>query len=1085
MAGPSPQLHDLGEKIEFHQDELFAPHPEEKSSSAKRLKLRNPKRILVEGDPGMGKTTLCQNLAFRWGHEKCTGEFKCAPCVHSWTFVVSLNAANLKDFTDIHTAVHKHLLPKESSIHKLKAALKSSESKTLFIIDSYDEGFKDNVLLRDLIEGRVYANATLLLTSRPNYLKDHLKKAFDSKLSTYGFNREQKHLYVERFAKSKKENESKFEGLLNLINDDELEYWWNDEGLHRQHIISLCSNPLNLAIICLLICSDGLPDITNRTELYKSITKFLVKKASERMHRPLEEIEAGIIRPICRLSFEAYKRNEVSLSKVDLEKVGVEADDVLQSGFLTKKVKVSLLDDPVERFSFSHKTFLEYLAAKHLAQTPDDLKDWLQTIDAHEWEGEHGSLKSFFIDLLHGDSFVEASLVIMERFTFLHKTNTVHNFLVSCFLLELLRHLKAKKIILSPEMEDEFEEKCLSIVDDTLNDPIRDYDSVCNVIRITFATINQNAKPRDISMNLDTEAKHVVGYLRNLKEWPRFNLIIKCSDECDAMQRGLQGSFFNYAANQLSSNIPLASYKEDPTDFLRIALEQGLGNDIQGMEYIGEPKHLAQTPDDLKDWLQTIDAHEWEDEHKSLKSFFMDLLHGDTFVEASLVIMERFTFSHETNKFRNFPASCLLLELLRHLQAKKMILSPEMEDEFKEKCLSIINRTVNDSTNHYADFNITFATISQNAQPQDISMNLDTEAKHVIHYLRNLEKCPVITLMICCPIIYLMIEECDECDAMQRGLQGSFFKYAANQLSSNIPLASYKEDPNDFLRIALEQGLGNDIQGMEYKGRRGLQSFTRVALDKPLKTLKMNLRGLDSVYLEMLPKLLSNPQLKILHLSYVDACYMKHLLPLSRLDALDELFLHIKDMNCMGSQEIQYYEQILKMNKMQELNIGDYNYVISDELKSVLQRTIPTMTALKEIELHVERSFDFWSSAEDHLQLESFTLDVTSLKSDSFDNLCELIEKWTNLRSLCIERILNGVHLLNMFAAIAKCQMLNTLEILNAEIGDDFIDPLLEMLKSLKQLESLQLWSTKLSADGKQKIEDLAQQREKQLSVDF
>ncbi|ELU07093.1 hypothetical protein CAPTEDRAFT_192701 [Capitella teleta] len=172
---------------------------------------------------------------------------------------------------------------------------------------------------------------------------------------------------------------------------------------------------------------------------------------------------------------------------------------------------------------------------------------------------------------------------------------------------------------------------------------------------------------------------------------------------------------------------------------------------------------------------------------------------------------------------------------------------------------------------------------------------------------------------------------------------------------------------------------------------------------------------------------------------------------------------------------------------MQKLKIGRYaaNAEISDELTSVLQRTIPTMTALKEIELYVIGSFDFWSSAEDHLQLESFTLHVTSLKSDSIDNLCELIEKWTNLQSLCIHCIQNRVHLLKMFAAIAKCQMLNTLEIYDTEIADDVIDPLLEMLKSLKQLESLNLYDNNLSADGEQKIKDLAQQREKQLSVRF
>ncbi|ELU18608.1 hypothetical protein CAPTEDRAFT_216903 [Capitella teleta] len=624
----------------------------------------------------------------------------------------------------------------------------------------------------------------------------------------------------------------------------------------------------------------------------------------------MEEIKADIIRPICRLSFEAYKRNEVSLSKVDLEKVGVKADDVLQSGFLTKKVKVSLLDDPVERFSFSHKTFLEYLAAKHLAQTPDDLKDWLQTIDAHEWEDEHGSLKSFFIDLLHGDSFVEASLVIMECFTFSHETNEFPNFPASCLLLELLRHLKGKKIILSPEIEDELKKKCLSIINDTVNLSIHDFD----YIFITFATINQNAKPRDISMNLDTEAEHVVDYLRNLKECPGITLTIECADES--------------AANE--SSVADAMQREYPNDFLRIALEQGLGNDIQGMEY--------KTYDGRRRWR----------------------------------ISKRGTLRSKE--------SFLRAELNKITEKLKMNLCDE---EFDSVCLEMLPK-----------------------------------------------------------------------------------------LSSNP-----------------QRKMLNDIQGMEYapsKGGLGLHSFMRGALDKPLKTQKMNLRQFDSVCLEMLLKLLSNPQLKILHLSNVDDRYVKHLLPpLSRLDALDELYLHIKGRNGMESRDIQYYEQILKMNKMQKLKIGRYHAEISDELKSVLQRTIPTMTALKMIELRVIGSFDFWSSAEDHLQLESFTLRVTSLKSDSIDNLCELFEKWTNLQSLCIERIQNRVRLLKMFAAIAKCQMLNTLEIHDTGIGDDFIDPFLEMLKSLKQLKSLQLWSTKLSADGKQKIKDLAQQREKQLSVRF
>ncbi|ELT96617.1 hypothetical protein CAPTEDRAFT_210432 [Capitella teleta] len=631
--------------------------------------------------------------------------------------------------------------------------------------------------------------------------------------------------------------------------------------------------------------SGELPLITNRTELYKSVTKFLLNKAIKRMHPQdddsknddpmeedhIEEIEADIIRPICRLSFEAYKRNEVSLSNADLEKVGVKADDVLPSGFLTKKVKVSLLDKSVKRFYFSHKTFMEYLTAKHLVQTPNDLKDWLETITDDDWNHKHYSLKEFLFDLMHGDSLLETSLVIMERFIYSHER--IHNFPHSCLLLRLLRHLKEKTIILSPEMEAEFKKSCLSIINRTVT------RAMFHSITITFATISHNIKPQDISMITDTEAKQFVDYLRSLDEHPHVDLIIECADKSVA-----------------------------------------------------------------------------------------------------------------------FP------------------------------------------------------------------------------------------------------------DAMQGGLQDSFFSYAADQLISNIPLASCKEDPNDFLRIALEQGLGNDIRRMGFHGMFGedaFESFLKAALNKPLEMLKIVIcdmeNAIDASCWDMLVELLSNPQLKILHI--IDAFNnsiprMQLLSQLSRLDALDELYLEIM-MENTSSKEVQLYEQILKKNKMQKLKINGNE--ISDELRSVLQCTIPTMTALKALSFMFGR-FDFWSSADDYLQLQSLSLLHLSLNSESFDNLCGIITKWTSLREIRIDgsRVepLQTVQLRTLFTAIAKCQMLSKLEVWNLGIDDDLVDQLCEMMKSLEQLEHLNLQGnnislepldlmggTNISPTGKRKIKELAQRRKKQMVV--
>ncbi|ELU14168.1 hypothetical protein CAPTEDRAFT_189331 [Capitella teleta] len=309
------------QKRDFSQDQIFTSLRMNRTEEAERMVHENPKRILLEGDPGMGKSTLCQSLTYRWAYEICDARYcKYTPCIHSWSLVIYLTAPDYKDYTDIATAVCDNLLPGMTANEAFEEALE--QSTTLFIVDSYDEGHTGNQLLRDLIRGRVCAEATVLIASRPNYLRDMLKN-FDSTLSIGGFNREQKRLYVERFAEFRKQNMRRFEHLL----DDKTE------------IASLCSNPLNLSILCLLISTEENQRIETRSELYSSVHRFLKKKASKRMRRSLDKIETEIILPLCRLSFDAYGRNETFLSNANLTTTSADAEDFCQSGYLTRKIK--------------------------------------------------------------------------------------------------------------------------------------------------------------------------------------------------------------------------------------------------------------------------------------------------------------------------------------------------------------------------------------------------------------------------------------------------------------------------------------------------------------------------------------------------------------------------------------------------------------------------------------------------------------------------------------------------------------------------------------------------------------------------
>ncbi|ELT91370.1 hypothetical protein CAPTEDRAFT_201949 [Capitella teleta] len=833
------------QKRDFTQDQIFTSLRMKRTDEARRMVDKNPKRILLEGDPGMGKSTLCQSLTYRWAYEICNARYcKYTPCIHSWSLVIYLTAPDYKGYTDIATAVCDNLLPEMTANEAFEEALE--QSSTLFIVDSYDEGHTDNTLLQDLIKGIVCAEATVLVTSRPNYLRDMLRD-FDSNLFTGGFNGEQKRLYVKRFARCTKQKEKKFRRLL----DDKTE------------IASLCSNPLNLSILCMLITTEENQRIETRSELYSSVHTFLMKKASERMRRPLEQIEADIIRPLCQLSFDAYERNTVFLSNADLTTTSANAEDFCQSGYLTRKFRVSLINPAEERFVYSHKTFQEFLAARHVAE---DIYDWLKAMDAEQW--------------LQRQSFI---------------------------------------------------------------------------------------------------------------------------------------------------------------------------------------------------------------------SFMLDWLPGGSMVDVLFIIVEKFAFSQEKKYFFNFPASCLLLNLLSHLKARAVILSPEMEDEIRKKSLLIINRTVECSPDHSFDYYpihpdviITFDTICKNMQSQHIAVNTDIEMESIGEYLIKLEECEGIRcLKIECKDD---IFACRTWDAIQRGHQGSFFSFAADQLTrGNVPLASYKEDSNDFLRLALEQCLGKDVRGLEFcDSSWNRESVLRAVENKPLTTLKIEPLAFNHICSEILVQLCSNPQLKILHIPGVDSAHRTQLLSqLSHLDALDELYLFVNDVNSMSSQDILFYEQILKKNKMWKLTIN----AISDELSSVLCSTIPTMTSLKKLKLHDGR-FNFWIPADDQLQLQSFHLSSVSLNLESFINLCELIAKWKSLTTLKLSEIEiagddpESIHLRQLFAAIANCQRLNKLSLDGMEIGDDVEDQLSQMLQSLQQLEHLDLWTNNLSPRVKGRIEQFEQQRERRFDID-
>ncbi|ELT98313.1 hypothetical protein CAPTEDRAFT_186473 [Capitella teleta] len=315
------------------------------------------KRILVEGDPAQGKSTLCQALAYAWSQPgEATEDIK------SFDLVILLHAGDLRGQDSVAEAIKTHLLPKDCDITSGQVNGLLLAKNVLLIIDAFDEAANENEILHQLIEGKLLKHKTLLLTSRPNFLKNKLLH-FHSTATVEGYNEKEQLEHVRRYAEHKKIASAPFESLIK-----------------EESVRDLCNNPLNLTLLCLLREEEEDTQLMlTRTALYTEIHGMITRKAGERLELTEAEVEELLLRPLYQFAFEAYRKNETVVREKDSKNV-VNFEQVCQVGYLTKELVISRLQAEV-RFGFTHKSFLEFLTAKHIAQMDrEERLTWLQDL---------------------------------------------------------------------------------------------------------------------------------------------------------------------------------------------------------------------------------------------------------------------------------------------------------------------------------------------------------------------------------------------------------------------------------------------------------------------------------------------------------------------------------------------------------------------------------------------------------------------------------------------------------------------------------------------------------------------------------
>ena len=323
---------------------IFEPHDE----------CQNPRAVLIEGDPGMGKTTYCSKIAFDWA-KKEPGAGDCFP---NFKVVLLLRCRDMTSNSNLRDAICEQILPVDIEEQDEKAFFKfitQNQSDVLLVLDGLDELPKDRWSeVEQIIQGRsrMFRKCPLVATAR-HEAGIRLRKSCDTLLEIVGFNIHYACEFVVKFFKAKGEDIT--EKLFDRLEDDE-------------SLAELIANPLNTALLCLLYeYSNGiLPE--KKTTLYMHMVEYILTRYTERKKlrvetgQDLTKVYEQQLKHLGSIALEGLFKGMMYFEKHQL---GSHGDELPGFGFLSVQPGRNSRR-PCLYYAFMHKSFQEHFAAFYI-----------------------------------------------------------------------------------------------------------------------------------------------------------------------------------------------------------------------------------------------------------------------------------------------------------------------------------------------------------------------------------------------------------------------------------------------------------------------------------------------------------------------------------------------------------------------------------------------------------------------------------------------------------------------------------------------------------------------------------------------
>ncbi|XP_066302641.1 NLR family CARD domain-containing protein 4-like isoform X2 [Branchiostoma lanceolatum] len=316
-----------------------------------------PRRILIQGNAGIGKTTEVSKLAFDWAEGR-------SPILEKYDLVFPIALRKVGESQSLTECIFDQLLPEDVPFKEsdLETYLKGND-RVLIILDGFDEwaGHEGHDVTK-LLTGKILRDCCLLVTTRPSHAPQ-LQSLMcpDTRVEITGFSQDNIRTYVHKFFKG---DEAKCKALVSKM----------DSSLIPTGVLA---TPILLLLTCMMWNEKQDLVLGGRIcPLYDELISFIIRRHCARNNIASDQGIPEALLCAEALAFNGLLKKSLVFNQEDIAKYCGEdsLQELVSLGILHRQESPSRLN-PSDQFSFSHKTMQEYFAGLYFAKKLQDETD--------------------------------------------------------------------------------------------------------------------------------------------------------------------------------------------------------------------------------------------------------------------------------------------------------------------------------------------------------------------------------------------------------------------------------------------------------------------------------------------------------------------------------------------------------------------------------------------------------------------------------------------------------------------------------------------------------------------------------------